>query len=397
MRRIFKTAMSAVLSLAMVASLAVSYAPKAEAAEKTAPLSPWTFFQTGTSTWAWNAWEVCAFDKATLTSGEVLDAQFGNHVDGVDDLPEATITSTTAADGFTADIISNGWSGSYVGSTLAGDNPYTVRAEMHDIALEYGHKYTFSFKFNATSQKRFSVTLKGGDNQYDFKEYTYTEGNDIVHSFDFTYEENSVTKASIIFMMGAWVYSQPSETNWTGTVTVSDLKFVDKGMDPAFEKYTVTYMNDGKELTNNRVEKGTKVTPPAIEKKGYVLTGWYNGNTKYDFSKGVTSDVKLTAKWAKVKKPARAKIKSAKSNAHKRLTVKVKKVKGADGYIIQVARNKKFTKKLKEVTSTKVKTVVKKLKAGKKHYVRVKAFKLDSAGNKIVSKKWSKKKARWIS
>ena len=33
---------------------------------------------------------------------------------------------------------------------------------------------------------------------------------------------------------------------------------------------------------------------------GYKFLGWYNGNEKYDFSKKITQNITLTAKWEKI-------------------------------------------------------------------------------------------------
>lgn len=90
------------------------------------------------------------------------------------------------------------------------------------------------------------------------------------------------------------------------------------------------------------------------------------------------------------------KVTSAKNLSDSAITVKWKKVKGAKGYVIRYATNKKF-KKAKSVTvkkSAESKTI-KKLKAGKKYYVRVRAFK-KSNGRKVYTK-WSSTKTAVIS
>lgn len=60
---------------------------------------------------------------------------------------------------------------------------------------------------------------------------------------------------------------------------------------------TVTFVNDGTTVKTDNVFAGDKVTAPSVSKVGYVLDGWYNGDTKYSFSSPVTSDLTLTAKW----------------------------------------------------------------------------------------------------
>lgn len=73
-----------------------------------------------------------------------------------------------------------------------------------------------------------------------------------------------------------------------------------------------------------------------------------------------------------------------------RIQVQFKKVKGASGYQVQYAVNKKF-KKAKNVSVKKTKAVLRKLKKGKKYYIRVRAYKYSGA-EKIYGA-WSRKKS----
>ena len=93
---------------------------------------------------------------------------------------------------------------------------------------------------------------------------------------------------------------------------------------------------------------------------------------------------------AKPKSVSPKKVKSAK----KAISVEWKKVSGVKGYQIQVATDKKFKKNKKTVTIKKqktTKTTVKKLKAKKKYYVRVRTYKIVN-GKKVYSS-WSKVKS----
>lgn len=94
-----------------------------------------------------------------------------------------------------------------------------------------------------------------------------------------------------------------------------------------------------------------------------------------------------------VKKPKATSIKKL-TGAKKAFKIKWKKVKGVKGYQIQYSTKKKFKKKYtKTKTVKKAKTVkarIKKLKAGKKYYVRVRTYKVVN-GKKVFSK-WSKVK-----
>ena len=94
-----------------------------------------------------------------------------------------------------------------------------------------------------------------------------------------------------------------------------------------------------------------------------------------------------------VAKPKSASIKKVKA-VRKAVSVQWKKVGGVKGYQIQVATDKKFKKNKKTVTIKKqktTKTTVKKLKAKKKYYVRVRTYKIVN-GKKVYSS-WSKVKS----
>ncbi len=93
-----------------------------------------------------------------------------------------------------------------------------------------------------------------------------------------------------------------------------------------------------------------------------------------------------------VSKPKSAKIKKVKP-AKKAVSVEWKKVSGVKGYQIQVATDKKFKKNKKTVTVKKQKTTkvtIKKLKAKKKYYVRIRTYK--TVNGKKVYSSWSKVK-----
>ena len=104
-----------------------------------------------------------------------------------------------------------------------------------------------------------------------------------------------------------------------------------------------------------------------------------------------TTSAKAVAK--PVAKPKSAKIKKVKS-AKKAISVEWKKVSGVKGYQVQVATDKKFKKNKKTVTVKKQKTTrvtIKKLKAKKKYYVRIRTYK--TVNGKKVYSSWSKVKS----
>ena len=92
---------------------------------------------------------------------------------------------------------------------------------------------------------------------------------------------------------------------------------------------------------------------------------------------------------AKVTTPKATKIKKL-AKGKKSITVTWVKVSGVKGYQIELATDKKFKKNKKTVNIKKQKTVkatVKKLKANKKYYVRVRTYKVYKGKN--VYSKWS--------
>ena len=96
---------------------------------------------------------------------------------------------------------------------------------------------------------------------------------------------------------------------------------------------------------------------------------------------------------AQIQKPNKTSVKKSKA---KKGSVELtwSKTKGVKGYEIQVATDKKFKKNKKTVTIKKqktTKTTVKKLKAKKKYYVRVRTYKIVN-GKKVYSS-WSKVKS----
>lgn len=155
---------------------------------------------------------------------------------------------------------------------------------------------------------------------------------------------------------------------------------------PAPTKFTVKFNSNGGSRANSiTVEKGKSITAPKTTRKGYTFEGWYNGTTKYNFKNPVNANLTLTAKWTKVKAgtPKAPTLK----NTKKKLTITVKKVKGADGYQFTYSTDKKF-KKSKTTTKTTAKNTftIKNPKKGKTYYVKVKAYKKDSAKKNVLGK-----------
>ena len=92
---------------------------------------------------------------------------------------------------------------------------------------------------------------------------------------------------------------------------------------------------------------------------------------------------------------ARVSLRSVKNSQKRSARVLWRRVKGAEGYVIQYASNSKF-KGVKNVTVKKAgaaQKTIKKLKSGKKYYVRVKAYRMVE-GKKIFTKYSYKKSVK---
>ena len=163
--------------------------------------------------------------------------------------------------------------------------------------------------------------------------------------------------------------------------------------------YNITYiLNKGKNNSGNpEYYYNQNVTLKNPTRNGYIFKGWYT-DKKYKnkiktISKDAKKDYTLYAKWEKVK-VAKAIVKSAKNSKSKQILLKYKKVSGAKGYEISYSIDKKFKKTVTKKTTNKTSYTIKKLKKGKTYYVRVRAYKMDSAGKKVYGKYSSVKKVR---
>lgn len=145
--------------------------------------------------------------------------------------------------------------------------------------------------------------------------------------------------------------------------------------------------------TDNIETTGETVTPVVTTTNEDSING---GTTSNNATNGVVpkpSTTSTSLKASSSKKPATTKVKKVKATK-KSLTIKWSKVKGASGYEIQVATDKKFKKNKKSILVKKQKTTsakIKKLKSKKKYYVRVRTYKV--VGRKKVYSSWINGKA----
>ena len=148
--------------------------------------------------------------------------------------------------------------------------------------------------------------------------------------------------------------------------------------------YTVKYnLNGG---TNNKSNStsyyGKKITLQNPTKKGYVFAGWYSdSNYKTKVTSFSSGNKVLYAKWNKVT-VSKAKTPTLTNIATRKLKVSYGTISGVKGYQIQYATNSKFTGSKTKITSSRSYTLTS-LTKGKRYYVRVRGYKVDSTGNKV--------------
>lgn len=161
-------------------------------------------------------------------------------------------------------------------------------------------------------------------------------------------------------------------------------------------KPKVTVAVSGKELTEGK-DYALSYHDHVKVGNAYVLVsgmGDYRGTAKAAFKivTAIEKPSKVPEKVIKLKKPVIKKIISKR----KTLTVRFGKVKDAERYVVQIARDRKFKKNVRKKTVKSVKAITfNKLKAGKKYYVRVRAYKdtgkkVKSSYSKVKSKKVKK-------
>ncbi|WP_068457060.1 S-layer homology domain-containing protein [Aedoeadaptatus pacaensis] len=99
---------------------------------------------------------------------------------------------------------------------------------------------------------------------------------------------------------------------------LKDLKAAKEGLvekQAPKEKVTVTFVSDkGTAPAAVTVEKGSAISAPAgfeenaskvkVGEVTYVFKGWFDGEEKFDFTKPVNGDKRLTARWEKMEAPA---------------------------------------------------------------------------------------------
>ncbi|WP_196810150.1 Ig-like domain-containing protein, partial [Butyrivibrio sp. WCD3002] len=165
------------------------------------------------------------------------------------------------------------------------------------------------------------------------------------------------------------------------------------------DEYQLTASVMPKNATNKEVQWSSNVASIATVSDTGLVTAVSEGSATItvktvDGRKTATCLVRVTRP---VVAPAKVKLSSVKNSKAKTTTVKWNKLNGVDGYEIEYALNKKFTKtrKTKDVNSGSAKSAtIKKLKKGKTYYFRIRAYAFDSHGQKVYGDWCAAKKVK---
>lgn len=190
--------------------------------------------------------------------------------------------------------------------------------------------------------------------------------------------------------------TKTGETNANGLLplTVSDGAHtvrIEQGLN---EAYICNYTGTGILTTYTITYPGIRVNAAGLSPKPAVPTPTVTPS--YTPAPTNAGNPKPTATTTPTPKPAakkitvsKAKVLKAKRKANK-VTITIKKVKGASGYKVKIASNKKMTKNCRIISTKRTKIIVTKWKK-KNCYIKVRAYKLDSTKKKVYGQ-WSNRK-----
>lgn len=267
---------------------------------------------------------------------------------------------STNSSGYVADI-------DYLGIT-----PKAIRASILGVDFIPGETYQYSFSMKSSIDKNIVVKVVGEDQGEDvFANYgvSLQAGSTYHFSNKIKIDENYDGRLDLVIEMGGRIGGEYMDADTSLSIQMTDVSFigkVDKSIKVPETPTQENTSNVNKETTtrSNSQEETTIHTNPA--------TG--NSETKK------VSVIKL--KKAKI-------IKAKRSTNGKKISITLSKVKGAIGYQIRYATDKKFKKSIKRTTKNQ-KYTIKKLKAKKTYYIQVRAYQVINGKKKYGA--WSNKK-----
>ena len=291
----------------------------------------------------------------------------------------------------------------------------------NNISVPEDGTYNIRLYVSAGNKKNLTIRVNE-DEEYTFSDVVGVAGTDAVGTYANPVEINLKAGDNIIEL-----YSESSNAPEVDRIAVSKALITNSEVTLGTDEYTydgnrcepsVTVVRDGKTLVenveysvfySNNIKAGTaKVYITGINGYGGQIVKEFTineppkppvedmpseGNKNTDTVVGGGGGQQQAASvpgavQTATKAPGKVKISSAKSKKKGQIVVKYKKVNGADGYQVAYGMSKKVKKAKIINAKKKTKVTVKKLKSGKRYYVRVRAYKKQD-GRKITGK-WSK-------
>ena len=314
---------------------------------------------------------------------------FGNNWTGA----SGTLTSNgTIADGFTINATS-------VGRTGDKDSIWGIQGKL--MNLKYYPGNTYKYKCTITSDKDKRIFVKVADDAEDAlaggyitlkanEPYYYETDVNIPKDFDGTVSLKfgmGIANDGDVIDAGSSLKVKVENVSFVTTATIPDPDYVNS--QTTTEKPTVAPTVKPTETTKKQQEE-TK------ENITEVTTKKQQEETKENITEVTTKNqqtVTTTKNTSyKVTKPGKTKVvRALRSKNNKKISLKLKKIKGASKYEIKVSTSKRFTKKTtKKVVIKSVKKVIRGLKKNKKYYIKARAIKV--VNKKLYPGKWSKVK-----
>lgn len=286
-------------------------------------------------------------------SAEAVDISFTQIASSEEDL-----TETGAFDALYASTV-NTFHGVYVlqvkvdGTVVSGD--FGTLGISFEVGTAYNKK-SLTVHWRDSAGYYYSKNVRVADGLLTIS----TDEAESMYSLDIDESLASSGSDEKTSLAGASVSLTKASYSYTGTARKPGVTVTLDGAKLASSCYTVTYSNN------------TAIGTATVTVAGRSSAG-YTGMASATFAI----------------KPAAAKVKSAKSKAKRKLTVKLSGKKGGAKY--QLRYRAKGTKKWKTLKATaKAKRTIGKLKRGKKYQVQVRAYK--KVSGKVYTSAWSKTK-----
>lgn len=162
--------------------------------------------------------------------------------------------------------------------------------------------------------------------------------------------------------------------------------------------YTISYVLGGGTNSKDNPKNYTYTSSPIEFKKptrkGYAFLYWYRdisicedgchrGEKKVsNLPTNSLGNIELIAKWEKIS-VAKTVVKSAKKSSTTQISLVLQPINKVTGYEVIYAKNSNFTSGKKTTSSKTINITLKSLTKGSTYYIKVRAYRLDSAGNKI--------------